>query len=210
MTLVLTTYDWVPEMARGYVRDVRIRWACEEAGLPYAVETTSVREKTPAHYARQPFGQIPILRDGDLSLFESGAILLYLGERQESLMPRDPARRAEAQQWLIAALNSLEPPVMALVIARVFDRNEVAADLALPRMHDRLGQLVPVLAQREFIAAGQFTIADIMLAEVLRNVEGIGELSAYPVLADYLARMTARPAFGRAHAAQLEHFAEPA
>jgi len=210
MTVVITTYDWVPEMARGYVRDLRVRWACEEAGLPYEIETTSVREKTPQHYARQPFGQVPMLQDGELSLFESGAILLYLAEGCDALMPQGRAGRAETQQWLIASLNSLEPVVMALVIARVFDGNEAAAALVLPRLHERLRQLVPVLEGREFIACDRFTIADIMLAEVLRIVDSIGELQPYPVLAAYLERMTARPAFRRAHAAQLEHFAEAA
>jgi len=210
MTVVITTFDWVPDMARGFVRDLRIRWACEEAGLPYKIETTSVRERTPAHYARQPFGQVPILRDGELSLFESGAMLLYLGEGQDSLLPRDPQARAQTQQWLIAALNSLEPVVMALALARVFDRNAVAEELALPRVHERLRQLEPVLADRDFIAAGQFTIADILMTDVLRNVDSLGELAAHPVLAEYLARMIARPAFQRAHAAQLEHFAEAA
>lgn len=210
MTFVITTYDWVPPFAVGYVRDLRIRWACEEAGLPYRIETTSVREKTAQHFARQPFGQVPILRDGDLSLFESGAILLYLGERAETLMPRDAAARAETQQWLIAALNTLEPPVMAMALARIFDQDARAEELALPRLRERLAQLVPVLEGRDFIAAGRFTIADILLADVLRLVDSLGELAAYPVLAAYVNRITARPAFQRAHAAQVAHFAQAA
>ncbi|WP_199260091.1 glutathione S-transferase family protein [Paracoccus binzhouensis] len=210
MTFVITTYDWVPPFAVGYVRDLRIRWACEEAGLPYEIETTSVREKTPQHFARQPFGQVPILRDGPLSLFESGAILLYLGERSEVLMPREAAARAETQQWLVAALNSLEPAVMAMVLARIFDQDARAEELALPRLHERLGQLVPVLEGRDFIAAGRFTIADLLLADVLRVVDSVGELAAHPVLSAYLNRITARPAFQRAHAAQVAHFAQAA
>ncbi|WGR60302.1 glutathione S-transferase family protein [Paracoccus ferrooxidans] len=210
MTFAITTYDWVPPFAVGYVRDLRIRWACEEAGLPYRIETTSVREKTAQHFARQPFGQVPILRDGDLSLFESGAILLYLGERAETLMPRDAAARAETQQWLIAALNTLEPPVMAMALARIFDQDARAEELALPRLRERLAQLVPVLERRDFIAAGRFTIADILLADVLRLVDSLGELAAYPVLAAYVNRITARPAFQRAHAAQVAHFAQAA
>ncbi len=210
MTFVITTYDWVPDLAVGHVRDLRIRWACEEAGLPYQIETTSVREKTAQHFARQPFGQVPILRDGDLSLFESGAILLYLGERAETLMPRDAAARAETQQWLIAALNTLEPPVMAMALARIFDQDARAEELALPRLRERLAQLVPVLEGRDFIAAGRFTIADILLADVLRLVDSLGELAAYPVLAAYMNRITARPAFQRAHAAQVAHFAQAA
>ncbi|SMO95186.1 glutathione S-transferase family protein [Paracoccus laeviglucosivorans] len=208
--LTITTYDWVPDMAVGYVRDLRIRWACLEAGLPYTVETTSVREKTPQHFARQPFGQVPILRDGDLSLFESGAILLYLAERQPALMPQDAKGRAETQQWLIAALNSLEPAVMTLTIARIFDQDAHADALALPRMHERLGQLAAVIANREFIAAGRFTVADILVADVLRIVDSLAELGPYPDLADYMTRMTARPAFQQAHDAQVAHFAKAA
>ncbi|KRW97821.1 glutathione S-transferase family protein [Paracoccus sp. MKU1] len=210
MTFVITTYDWVPPFAVGYVRDLRIRWACEEAGLPYEIETTSVREKTPQHFARQPFGQVPILRDGPLSLFESGAILLYLGERSEALMPREAAARAETQQWLVAALNSLEPAVMAMALARIFDQDARAEELALPRLHERLEQLVPVLEGRDFVAAGRFTIADLLLADVLRVVDSLGELGAHPVLSAYMNRITARPAFQRAHAAQLAHFAQAA
>lgn len=208
--LTITTFDWVPKMAVGYVRDLRIRWACEEAGQPYAVETTSVRQKTPQHFAIQPFGQVPILREGALSLFESGAILLHLGESHLALMPDHPAGRAEVQQWLIAALNSLEPAVMAVSQARVFDRDENAANLALPRMHERLKQLSVVVAGRDHIAAGRFTVADILLADVLRTAESLGELGDYPELADYLARMTARAAFQRAYQAQLAHFTQAA
>jgi glutathione S-transferase len=108
--LVLTTFDWVPELPRGYVRDLRVRWALEEAGLPYRVESTPFRDRTAAHVAHQPFGQAPWLTDGDLSIFESGAILLHLGERSGALMPVDPRGRAEAIAWLFAALNSVEVP----------------------------------------------------------------------------------------------------
>ena len=203
----ITTYDWVPEMARGYVRDLRIRWACDEAGAPYRIETTPLRDKTAAHFARQPFGQVPMLRDGALSIFESGAILLYLGERHEALMPRDAQGRAETQQWLVAGLNTVEPAVMALTIARVFDRDEAAAVRALPRVHERLGQLAKVLAGRDFIAAGRFTIADLLMADVLRLLSDRGDLAEHPVLEDYRRRLTERPGFRSAHAAQMAHFA---
>ncbi|HWA30452.1 MAG TPA: glutathione S-transferase N-terminal domain-containing protein, partial [Rhizomicrobium sp.] len=106
--LILTTYDWVPELPRGFVRDLRVRWALEEAGLPYRVESTPFRDRGPEHFAHQPFGQVPWLTDGDISIFESGAILLHLAERSETLMPRDPHGRAEVQEWLFAALNSVE------------------------------------------------------------------------------------------------------
>ena len=106
--LVLTTYDWVPPPPRGFVRDIRVRWALEEAKLPYRVESVSFKERGPEHLAHQPFGQVPWLTDGDISIFESGAILLHLGERSEALMPRDPKGRAEVIEWLFAALNSVE------------------------------------------------------------------------------------------------------
>ncbi|MFT4012494.1 MAG: glutathione S-transferase family protein [Paracoccus sp. (in: a-proteobacteria)] len=208
--LTITTYDRVPDMAVGYVRDLRIRWACHEAGLPYAVETTSFHERTARHFGRQPFGQVPMLRDGDLSIFESGAILLYLGDRHPALMPEDAADRAETQQWLVAALNTLEPAVLALTVARFFDRDEGAVARALPRLHDRLRQLAPVLEGRAFIAAGRFTLADILLADVLRLPAARGVLDPYPALADYVARMTARPGFRRALADQRAHFGAPA
>ena len=106
--LILTTFDWVPEMPRGYVRDIRVRWALEEAGLPYRVESVPFRDRNAEHFAHQPFGQVPWLTDGDISIFESGAILLHLGERSDALMPADPRGRSEAMEWLFAALNSVE------------------------------------------------------------------------------------------------------
>src|ERR1700742_2162060 len=106
--LVLTTYDWVPEAPRGWVRDLRVRWALEEAGLPYRVESTPFRDRDAGHFSHQPFGQVPWLTDGDISIFESGAILLHLGERSDALMPADPRSRSEAKEWLFAALNSVE------------------------------------------------------------------------------------------------------
>src|SRR6186713_328921 len=106
--LILTTFDWVPKLPRGYVRDIRIRWALEEAGLPYRVESVSFRDRDAGHFAHQPFGQVPWLTDGDMSIFESGAILLHLGEKSDALMPADPRGRNEALQWVFAALNSVE------------------------------------------------------------------------------------------------------
>ena len=210
MTLVITTFDWVPDISKGYVRDIRVRWACEEAGLPYHVETTSVREKTLPYMLRQPFGQVPMVDDGDISLFESGAILLYLGDRHEALIPRDPRQRAETQQWMIAGLNTLEPVIMAYFMAKISDQNETATGLLQPRLQERLRQLAPVLAKREFIASGCFTAADILICEALRLVAHMDELDPHPVLTDYVQRMTARPAFQQALAAQLDHFTEAA
>lgn len=206
MRYVITTYDWVPEMAVGFVRDLRVRWALNEAGQPYTLETYSVRDKTPALFATQPFGQVPALHDGDLTIFESGAILLYLGDRYSALMPEDATGRAETQQWLVAGLNTVEPVVLALTMARVFDRDEAATARALPRVHERLRQLAAAIEGRDFLAAGRFTIADILVGDVLRLLSARDELADYPALADYLARLTARPGFQQAHAAQVAHF----
>lgn len=207
MSYVITTYDWVPDMAVGFVRDLRVRWALNEVGEPYTVETFSLREKPPALFATQPFGQVPALRDGDLTIFESGAILLYLGDRYPALMPQDPRGRAKTQQWLIAGLNTLEPVVLALTAARVFDRDEAAVAHALPRLHDRLRQLEAVMQGREFIAAGRFTLADILVGDVLRLLSARDELAPYPALSAYVARLVGRPAFARALADQRAHFA---
>lgn len=205
--LTITTYDWVPDFARGHVRDLRIRWACEEAGLPYRVETTPVRDRTPEHLARQPFHQVPILQDGPLSLFESGAIVLHLAEKSEALMPRDPAGRAAVQQWLVAALNSVEPWVFRWVLPKVFDKDEDAAAHAFPLLDQRLGQLEAAMDGRDWIAGDRFTAADILMADVLRPPEELGALSGHRALADYVSRATDRPAFRKAHADQMAHFA---
>ena len=152
--LTITTYDWVPEFPRGYVRDIRARWACEEAGLPYAIDTVPLMPRSDEHFARQPFGQVPMLADGDVTLFESGAILLHLGDKSETLMPRDPKGRAEVLQWTLSALNSLEMWTMPWQMAKVFRKDETAAREAGRIMHQRLGQLETAMAGREFIAAG--------------------------------------------------------
>jgi glutathione S-transferase len=205
--LTIVTYDWVPEFPRGFVRDIRVRWAAEEAGLPYRVETVPLRQKSDAHRAMQPFEQVPILKDGELSLFESGAILWYLGERSEALMPRDPAGRAATVQWLVAALNSVEPFTIAWLLAKAFDRNPAQAEVAAGRMNPRLARLAAVLEAREWLAGGRLTVADLLMADVLRVVESQGGLSGFPVLGGYVARLTARPTFRKAHADQMAHWA---
>jgi glutathione S-transferase len=204
--LTIVTYDWVPEFPRGFVRDIRVRWAAEEAGLSYRVETVPLRQKSEAHRAIQPFEQVPILKDGALTLFESGAILWYLGEKSQALLPREPGDRAAAIQWLVAGLNSVEPMTMAWLIAKVFDRNPEQAEVAAKRMNQRLASLSPVLESRAFLAAGRLTVADILMADVLRTVEAHGGLAGFPVLSDYVARLTARSAFRKAHADQMAHW----
>ena len=206
--VILTTFDWVPEPPRGYVRDLRVRWALEEAGLPYRVASTPFRERAQGHLAHQPFGQAPWLSDGDISIFESGAILLHLGERSDTLMPADQRGRAEVQEWLFAALNSVE---MASLPWSVFIFSGENRDTSGWKLLDgflkaRLTRMESVLAQREWLA-GKFSVADILMADVLRLVHRLDGLAGHPVCSDYVARAIARPAFGKAHADQLAHFA---
>jgi glutathione S-transferase len=207
--LVLTTYDWVPEWPRGYVRDLRVRWALEEAGLPYRVESTPFKDRTSDHFANQPFGQVPWLKDGDLSIFESGAILLHLGEKSPALMPADQNGRAETIEWMFAALNSVEMATVAWSILKFSGETSGAAwDLmdGFVKTH-RLRHLEPVLAGREWLAAGRFSIADILMTDVLRLVDRFGTLADYPACKAYVGRAEARPAFVKAHADQMAHFA---
>jgi glutathione S-transferase len=207
--LILTTFDWVPEMPRGFVRDIRLRWALEEAGLPYRVESVPFRPRNAEHFAHQPFGQVPWLTDGDVSIFESGAILLHLGERSDALMPTDPRRRCEALEWLFAALNSVEMASLpwALLIFSGEARDTPAWTLfdGFLKQH-RLAHLEPVLAEREWLA-GTFSVADILMADVLRLVDRFDGLAANPACRDYVGRATARPSFAKAHADQMAHFA---
>jgi glutathione S-transferase len=206
--LVLTTFDWVPEMPRGFVRDLRVRWALEEAGLPYRVESTPFGDRKAEHFVHQPFGQVPWLSDGDLSIFESGAILLHLGERSDALLPTDPRRRSAALEWLFAALNSVE--MASLPWALLQFSGETDDSPAWRRLDAflelRLQRMEPVLAGREWLAGG-FSVADILMADVLRLVERFDGLAEYPACRDYVARNTARPAFTKAHADQMAHFA---
>jgi glutathione S-transferase len=206
--LVLTTFDWVPQMPRGYVRDIRVRWALEEAGLPYRVKGVPFGDRNADHFAHQPFGQAPWLTDGDISIFESGAILLHLGERSEALMPVDPRSRSEAKEWLFAALNSVE---MASLPWTLFQFSGDTGDSPAWKRHDeflkaRLKHMEPVLAGREWLA-GTFSVADILMADVLRLVDRFDGLAGHPACRDYVARATARPSFVKAHADQMAHFA---
>ena len=206
--LVLTTFDWVPEMPRGYVRDLRVRWALEEAGLPYRVESVPFGDRSAEHFAHQPFGQVPWLTDGEISLFESGAILLHLGERSDALMPADPRRRGEALEWLFAALNSVEMASLPWSLFQLW--GETGDTPAWTRfdgfLKSRLQHLEPVLAGGEWLA-GSFSIADILMADVLRLVDRFNGLAEHPACRGYIARATARPAFVKAHADQMAHFA---
>jgi glutathione S-transferase len=206
--LILTTFDWVPEMPRGYVRDIRVRWALEEAGLPYRVESVPFGDRDAEHFAHQPFGQVPWLTDGDLSIFESGAILLHLGQRSDALMPADPRARSEAVEWVFAALNSVE---MASLPWSIFQFSGDTGDTPGWKrlnefLHARLQRVEPVLAGREWLA-GHFSVADILMADVLRLVDRFDGLARYPACRNYVARATGRPSFVKAHTDQMAHFA---
>ena len=206
--LTLTTFNWVPEPPRGLVRDLRVRWALEESGLPYRVASTPFDDRGPAHLAHQPFGQVPWLTDGDISIFETGAILLHLGERSEKLMPTDPRGRAEATTWVFAALNSVEMASLPWGMSKFMGH---PTDTAAWKFVDdflklRLRHLEPVLTGREWLA-GSFSVADILMADVLRVIDQFGGLTDSPACRAYAARATGRPAFAKAHADQLAHFA---
>ena len=207
--LILTTYDWVPEMPRGLVRDLGVRWALEEAGLPYRVESTPFRDRQPAHFSHQPFGQVPWLTDGDITIFESGAILLHLGEKSAALMPTDPRGRAEVLAWVIAALNSVDLPAQPWALFRFmgFPGKSPEAEFVDSFMKARLDRMDAVLAEREWLAGGGFSVADLLMADVLRQVSRFDGLASYPACHAYVARITARPAFAKAYADQMAHFA---
>jgi glutathione S-transferase len=205
--LTVYTYDWVPQPPRGYVRDIRIRWALEEAGLPYRVKGVPFKNRGADHVAHQPFAQVPWLTDGDLSIFESGAILLHLGNKSSALLPSDPVRRNEAVEWLIAALNSIE---MASVPWSIFVFSKFNEGQAWEFFDGwvgmRLDRLEPVFAKREWLA-GDFSVADILMSDALRLLARFDRLSNHPACRAYVERAIARPAFGKALADQLAHFA---
>ncbi|MDF0517863.1 glutathione S-transferase family protein [Bradyrhizobium yuanmingense] len=206
--LTLTTFDWVPAAPRGFVRDFRVRWALEEAALPYRVASVPFDNRGPAHFAHQPFGQVPWLTDGELSIFETGAILLHLGGLSERLMPKDPRGRAEATEWVFAALNSVEMASLPWGMSKFMGH---PTDTAAWKFVDdflklRLKHLEPVLGSREWLV-GSFSVADILMADVLRVVDGFNGLADSPACRAYVARATGRPAFAKAHADQLAHFA---
>jgi glutathione S-transferase len=200
--LTIWTYDWVPEGPRGFVRDLRLRWACEEAGLAYAVRTIPFDDRETNHLARQPFGQVPFLNDGGLEIFESGAGLLHLARKDDRLMPRDPVGEAQTLQWTIAALNSIE----MVTVPWWFLKMSGDQDSELTGwMGQRLGQLEAILSAREWLAAGRFTVADLLMADVLR-VPTVRAFGDRPATDAYVARATERPAFRKARADQIAHF----
>lgn len=200
--LIIWTYDWVPALPRGFVRDLRLRWACEEAGLRYKVQTIPFEGRETNHLAYQPFGQVPFLSDGEVEIFESGACLLHLARKSDRLMPTDPVGEAQTLQWTIAALNSIE----MVTVPWWFLTLSGSADNGLTAwMGQRLTQLERILGERDWLAADRFTVADLLMADVLRipEVRAFGER---PKTEAYVARITERPAFKKVRAEQVDLF----
>jgi glutathione S-transferase len=202
--IVIWTADWVPKWPRGYVRDIRLRWALEEAGLKYSVSTVSFDNRGPAHLARQPFAQVPFLDDGDVHIFESGACLLHLAEKSEALMPREPKAKAETLQWTIAALNSVEMVTLPWWFTNMSGAKTNPFD---DWMEQRFTHLEAFLEGKEWLVGSRFTVADLLMADVLRVPNDLGKLEKHPGLKNYVARACARPAFQKAHRDQMAHFA---
>ena len=213
--ITISAFRWVPESARGQVRDLRARWALEEAGLPYTARLLEQGDQDkPEYRALQPFGQVPILEEDGHVLFESGAIVLYIGERSEALLPKDSRARARAVQWLIAALNSIEPYAMNVALIDRFYVNEEWAKLRRPGavafVQRRLSALSASLGDKLFLDGIRFTAGDLMMATVLRILDHTDLVSSDERLAAYLERCTSRAAFRRALDAQMGDFREAA
>ena len=207
MTITITAFDRSPDGGRGLARDTRVRWALEEVGRPYDVRlVTFPALKEPAHLAIHPFGQIPTYEEGDLALFETGAIVLHIAERHAGLLPDEANGRARAITWMFAALNTVEPPILELATAKLLEGdkpwNEQRLPLVADRVRDRLAQLSDRLGDADWLD-GAFSAGDLMMVSVLLRLKSSGILDAYPNLAAYVARGEARPAYKRAFAAQL-------
>ena len=210
MTITITAFERSPDGGKGLARDTRVRWALEEVGQPYEVRLVSFRAlKEPAHLARNPFGKIPTYEEGDLALFESGAIVLHIAERHPGLLPGDANARARAVAWMFAALGTVEPPIVERSMATLVESDKAWHVERLPILDDRvrvrLGELSAHLGDADWLD-GAFSAADILMVHVLRRLEGSGLLDEYPNLAAYIARAQARPAYQRAFAAQLAVF----
>jgi glutathione S-transferase len=207
MTITITAFERSPDGGKGLARDTRVRWALEEAGLPYDVRLVSFRAmKEPAHLALHPFGQIPTYEEDGLVLFETGAIVLYIGQRHGGLLPDDADARARAVTWMFAAVNTVEPPILELVTARIFEGDKPWARERIPlveeRVRDRMKQLSARLGDADWLD-GEFSAGDLMMVSVLLRLRPSGILDEFPILAAYVARGEARPAYQRAFEAQL-------
>jgi glutathione S-transferase len=209
-TIEITAYSWVPPFAKGLVRDLRVRWALEEIGLPYRVRLFDRRTaEAETRIPDQPFGQVPAFYEGDVRMFESGAIVLYLAERSDILMPRDEAARTRTLCWAFAALNSIEPPIMQLVMALLFDKDKPWAQeqrrTGEERVRGRLSQLAAALGGKDWLE-GQFSAGDLLMTSVLQILRSTDLVAEHPNLANYLERAKARPAYIRALDAQMADF----
>jgi glutathione S-transferase len=213
--IAISAFKWVPDFARGQVRDLRVRWALEEAGLPYKTRLLSQGDQDkPDYRALQPFGQVPVFEEDGLVLFETGAIVLYIGARSEALLPKEPSARARATQWLIAALNSIEPFAMNVAVIDLFYPNEEWARLRRPGAVDfvqkRLSALSRSLGEKPYLDGDRFTAGDLMMSTVLRILKHTDIVTRDGRLATYIARCTERPAFKRAFDAQIGDFEDAA
>jgi glutathione S-transferase len=210
MTATITAFEQSPDRGKGLARDMRVRWALEEAGQPYEVRLVSFGAmKEPAHRAVHPFGQIPTYEEGDLALFESGAIVFHIAERHAGLLPDDANARARAITWMFAALNTVEPPILDLQTVKFLEADkpwyEQRLPIVLDRIHNRLGQLSGRLGDADWLD-GEFSAGDLMMVAVLLRLKPSGMLNEYPNLSAYVARGEARAAYKRAFAAQLAVF----
>lgn len=210
MIPIITAFEQSPDRGKGQARDMRVRWALEEVGQPYDVRLVSFREmKEPAHRALQPFGQIPTYEEGDLALFESGAIVFHIAENHAGLLPDDPAARARAIAWMFAAVSTIEPPIVEREQVRYSEGDKPWYADRLPILDDRIRVRLDDLSARLGDADwldGAFSAGDLLMVMVLRRLEGIRMLEEYPSLSAYVARGKARPAYQRAFAAQLAVF----
>ncbi len=211
MTPTITAFESSPDRGQGLARDMRVRWALEEVGQPYDVRLLSFRAmKEPAHRALHPFGQIPTFEEGDLALFETGAIVFHIAERHRGLLPDDANARARAITWMFAALSTVEPPILELATARILEGDKPWAEQRLPlvegRVRQRLGELSDRLGAADWLD-GAFSAGDLMMVHVLQRLKPSGMLDEYPNLSAFVARGEARPAYKRAFDAQLAVFA---
>jgi glutathione S-transferase len=210
MTITITVFERSPDRGQGLARDMRVRWALEEVGQPYDVRLLSFKAmKEPAHLALHPFGQIPTYEEGDLALFESGAIVFHIAERYAGLLPDDANVRARAITWMFAALNTVEPPIFDRDLAKVLERDQPWYEQRLRVLEDsirkRLGDLSSRLGDADWLD-GAFSPGDLLMVTVLGRLQGSGMLEEYPNLSAYVARGEARPAYKRAFDAQLAVF----
>jgi glutathione S-transferase len=207
----VSAFRWVPPFAQGLVRDLRVRWALEEAGIGYEQRLIG-DPKADAYLRLQPFGQVPAFEEGDLALFESGAIVLHIAERSDALMPSDPSDRAQTRCWMFAALSSVEPSIVMLFVidrqpADVLDRAKEIRAAVVERVQGRLDRLAAFLGDGEYLVAGRFTAADLLMTTVLRFLRTTDLVSKMPSLEAYRLRCEARPAFKKALDAQMGTFA---